>query len=212
MAKTQEKFEITAEIIKGAATYIPLEDKMAFAEAVAESVLEPVEITAQKRQSDEVITLPQIWEENPQKKQLFLMQLFLRHYLRVEVPDNFSTRDYDKYASTHPMNQLERFKGNVEIKHIIFDLLADFKELKKLLDLKIFNLKATRNDMLERFLAGVNLLSTPDNIKALTAGLKQATEQLQQRGADIAKLQVAAGKLETQVSNAETKKFVSEKK
>lgn len=208
----KKKFEITEELIKGAATYIPLEDKMAFAEAVAESVLEPVEISAQKIQSDEVITLPQLWEENPQKKQLFLMQLFLRHYLRVEVPDNFSTRDYDEYAKVHPINQLERFKGNTEVKHIIFDLLADYKELKKLLDIKIFNLKATRNDALERFLAGVNLLSTPDNLKALTSSLKQATEQLQQRGADIAKLQVAAGKLETQASNAETKKFVSEKK
>lgn len=208
----QKRFEITEEIIKGAATYIPLEDKMAFAEAVAESVLEPVEITAQKRQSDEVITLPQLWEENPQKKQLFLMQLFLRHYLRISVPDDFSTREYDKYASTHPMNQLERFKGNTEVKHIIFDLLADYKELKKLLDTKIFNLKAIRNDALERFLAGVNLLSTPENLQALSAGLKQATEQLQQRGADIAKLQVAAGKMQTQVSNAETKKFVNEQK
>ena len=31
----KKKFEITEELIKGAATYIPLEDKMAFAEAVA---------------------------------------------------------------------------------------------------------------------------------------------------------------------------------
>jgi len=107
----KKKFEITEELIKGAATYIPLEDKMAFAEAVAESVLEPVEISAQKIQSDEVITLPQLWEENPQKKQLFLMQLFLRHYLRVEVPDNFSTRDYDEYAKVHPMNQLEQYRS-----------------------------------------------------------------------------------------------------
>lgn len=208
----QKKFEITEEIIKGAATYIPLEDKMAFAQAVAESVLDPVEITAQKRQSNEVIVLPQLWEENPQKKQLFLMQLFLRHYLRVEVPDNFSTREYDKYASAHPMNQLERFKGNAEVKCIIFDLLADYKETKKLLDIAIYNLKAARNDALERFLAGVNLLSTPENLQALAGGLRQATEQLQQKSAEITKLQTAVGKAKTQASNAQTKKFVNENK
>lgn len=206
----QKEFIITEQIIQGAVTYIPLEDKVAFAQAVAESVLEPVEIMSKKVQSDEVIALPELYEENSQMKQIFLMQFFLRHYLRLDVPNEFSTSDYDKYASSHPMNQLERFKGNAEVKCKVFDLLADYKELKKHLDIAIFNLKSARNDTLERFLAGVNLLSTPENIRALTDNLRQATEQLQQKREDIAKFQVAAGKTKTQASNAETKKFVNE--
>ena len=189
----QERFEITDEMINKATDYIPLINKIAIAKTVAEHCVQPVEISVQKIQSDETLTLPEMYEDDTMAKQINLMYILLTEYLHVEVNDDFSAEDYDKYAKSHPMNQLERFKsGSIEVKNKVFDLLYDFKELKKLIDTEIYNLKSAHNDTLERFLAGITLLSNPENIQKMVTELQKVTEQVEDKQAEVKKKRATA--------------------
>ena len=196
-----EQFIITDEMITNATDYIPLVSKIAIAKTLADRCVQAVDISVQKIQSDETLTLPQMYEDDTMAKQLNLMYILLTEYLHVEVNDDFSVEDYDKYAKFHPLNQLERLKsGNVEVKNKVFNLLYDFKELKKLIDTETYNLKSAHNDTLERFLAGVTLLSNPENVQKMVAELQKVTEQVQEKQVEIKQ------------KRATTKKAIVEKK
>ena len=173
-----EKFTITKEIIEKATDYIPLAEKQAIAKVIAENSIEPIEMSVLSVQADSTLALPQRYEENWLLKKLYLAQYFLTEYLHIELSENFSVKDYDNFFNAHPFEQLERLKRNKEIADKVFDILADYGELKKLTEVEIYNAKAARNDTLERFLAGITVLSTPENIEAMTKELKNATEQL----------------------------------
>lgn len=198
MEKEKWEFIINEQMIKDATAYIPLLSKVAIATTIAQYCIQPVEMSIQKMQSDETLTLPQMYEDDTTSKNLHLMYILLTEYLHVQVNDDFSTDDYDKYAKFHPMNQLERFKsGSPEIKNKVFDLLYDFKELKKLIDTEIYNLKCARNDTLERFLAGVTLLSNPENVQKMVAELQKITEQVQEKQGEVKQKRATAKKTET---------------
>ena len=181
--KNNVVLEITEEMIEKADSYIPLEQKMSFARLVAPDCVENVEMSVQKAQSDATLTLPQMWREKTELKQLYLLQFFLREYLHIDVPDNFGTNDYNAYAKFHPICQLERFKykSSPAIKDKVYDLLSDFRDLKRFLEVEIHSELANRNDLLEPLLAGVTLLSSPVNIKELLTELKSKSGELEKK-------------------------------
>lgn len=164
-------FEITEEMIQRATTYVPLSEKMAFAKLIAPECLVQADIGNRKEQIDSMMALPPLYEENVQLKNLYLMQYFLTRYLNIDIGEaaniNFSSEIYDQYASSHPMNQLERMKSNPAIKDKVFNLIADYKELKKILDVEIYNRKTERNDGLNRFMTGMALAATPEAVEGL---------------------------------------------
>ena len=168
------KFEITEEMIQRAERYIPISQKVAFAETYAPECLRQVSITTQKLQSDTILALPQLYEESTLMKQLILMQGFLTLYLHIDTGDEFTANKYDLFASFHPMNQLERLKTNPNIKDKVFDILADYKELKKIFEVELYNRKSTINDSVERILAGVAVINDPETLKKVMEELKKA--------------------------------------
>lgn len=168
------KFEITEEMIHRAERYIPLSQKVAFAETYAPECLRSVSITTQKLQSDSILALPQLHEENTLVKQLILMQGFLSLYLHVDTGDEFTANTYDLFAASHPMNQLERMKANQNVKDKVFDILADYKELKKIFEVELYNRKSTINDSVERILAAIAVISDPETLKKVMEELKKA--------------------------------------
>lgn len=175
-------FEITHEMIENATVYIPLAQKQAFAELVAEDVTVPVETSVLSVQADHTLALPKQYEENCFLKKLYLAKFFLEEYLHVEASADggFTPVDYDKFFASHPMNQLERYKNaseSKEFKDKVFDILADFKELKKTVDTEIYKSLMRKNDSMERFLAGITVFSTPENVKLLTEELQKSAEQ-----------------------------------
>lgn len=174
------KFIISEEMIKNATCYIPIETKVAFSKARAEECLENVEISALKLQADTLVALPPVWQENTVLKQLVLMYGFLTMYLHIEVPEDFDTATYNLYAQSHPLNQLERLKTNVLIKDKVFDIISDFKDLKKILDIEIFNLRTARNDGWERALAGIATISSPDTIKEMLNSMHKIVPTIKQ--------------------------------
>lgn len=178
-----DQFVISEDMILKAKTYIPLAEKVAFAKVTAPLCLETVEISTMKVQSDATLALPEMVEENPLIKQLYLMEFFLAKYFGIKIEGDFNSKAYDHYARSHPLNQLERFKGtgiskDKEVRDRVFDILSDFKEVKKYLEVEIYNLRMSRNDSLERFLAGITVLSDPETIKALTEELKKSGTKL----------------------------------
>ena len=101
------------------------------------------------------------------------MSVLLMEYLKVTIPDDFSDKDYDRYASSHILNQLERFKSNAELKDKVFDLLNDYRDFKKILDTEIFNEKEVRNDSVERLSAAISIVSNPENIAKMKDELEK---------------------------------------
>ena len=191
-------FLLTEDMLLKAETYIPLMMKREFAEIVAPDCIEPVEMSVQKTQSDATVALPQMYEEKPHMRQLYLLQFFLLHYLKLEdVPDEFSAKEYDYYASSHLFCQLDKLKNKAtssEVKDKVYCLLADFRELQKWLDRKIGALLKSHNDALERFLAGIAIASSPDAVRKLTEELKEVSGDLTAKLKERAKKRVAADK------------------
>ena len=178
MATKKFNCVITEEMVKRAEEYIPLSQKIAFVEVYSGDCLRPVDISTQKLQSDALLPLPHLYEEDLLHKQLVLMKVFLEMYLHVEVPAEFSCKEYDKFAKAHPMNQLERLKNIPSVKDKVFNIIADYKELKKLFEIGIYNRKASHNDGIERALAGITVINDPETMKKVVEELKKAQPQL----------------------------------
>ena len=181
MATKKFNFVITEEMVKRAEEYIPLAQKIAFVEVYSGECLKPVDISTQKLRSDALLPLPQLYEEDLLQKQLVLMKAFLEMYFHVEVSAEFGCKEYDKFAKSHPMNQLERLKNLLSIKDKVFNIIADYKELKKLFEIGIYNRKASRNDGIERALAGITVINDPETMKKVIEELKKAQPQLAQK-------------------------------
>ena len=96
-----------------------------------------------------------------------------------EAEDGYE--QYDRYASGHLLNQIERFKGDRETKNAAFDLMEDFREYKKFVDTIIYNEKQNRNDPLQRFTATLEVMSTPENIKILVDELSKTGDELAEK-------------------------------
>lgn len=190
---------ITEEMIQRATSYVPLARKIALAQTIAPECVYAAEITTQTLEANRVLALPQIYLENVTVKQLYLMQVFLTEYLLIEIPKDengneldFNTEVYDAFACTHPLNQLERMKTNPVVKDKVFDILADYKEFKKLLDIEIFNLRTARNDAWERALAGIGVISSPEAIKKMQSELEKLNATIAKGKATAAKTKKTA--------------------
>lgn len=178
----REKFRITDEMIRGASDYIPFDEKRTIAEDQA-----PACLAASDRDTDEIATetqipIPQLYKERCGAKQYFLMYYFLTKYLHVKIDENkWSNEEYDYYASSHIFNQLERFKsGDAEIKNKVFDLLYDYKQLKSMLEVEIYNLKEAKNNGLDRIQSYLDLFSTPDNVAKLNKLIQKNLGELEE--------------------------------
>lgn len=179
------EFKITKELILKAKSYMPLEEKIAYSTSIAENCLRDYKTADQNRVGEKFLALPYLKGEDMGLKSVLLMNVLLGFYFDIELktsdnPDNVY-KEYNKYASGNILNQIERFKSDVEIKDKVFDLIADYKDFKKMVDTEIYNLKALNNDPIARLSASIQILSTPENIKLLSEELKKATEEYENK-------------------------------
>ena len=169
----KKRFIVTEEMVRGAADYLPLSKKVAIAKAIAPSCIIKSKTAEQNQKGLEFLALPTLWVDDMESKSLYAMSVLLMEYLKVTIPDDFSDKDYDRYASSHILNQLERFKSNAELKDKVFDLLNDYRDFKKILDTEIFNEKEVRNDSVERLSAAISIVSNPENIAKMKDELEK---------------------------------------
>lgn len=181
-----ENFELSKEVLQKANTYMSLAQKTILAELVARRSVKPIRGLATEKESKEqsaFIAIPSVVGEDSDMKEKLLLNVLLSHYLDIAVPE-MDNNIYDFYMGGHLLNQLERFKTDSELKIKAFDILADFKQFKKMVDIEIYNIKTKENDVVERTLKGVSLFAAekitenPELIDKFTDELKKAVENL----------------------------------
>lgn len=187
------EFELTKDMLKGAKTYMPLAVKRELAHEVAYACVKPmkrvkwdgVHILPQDEAEalrDDPSALPDIMEEDIALKMCLLQNVLLSWYFDVDMdPGEDAYALYDRYAGSHLMNQLERFKSDRETKNIAFDLTEDWREFKKMVDTIIYNYKMAANDPLKRFDAMLTVFSSPENLQALLTELEKAGNEAEKK-------------------------------
>lgn len=175
------KHRLTVEAVQNAASYVSLADKVAFSRIFAEECIDEIPLTATKVQSDAMLALPQRYKENRAKSETLLGRVLLGFYLKMIDPfEPMTTEQIDEYLGSHIENQLERLKQVPACKEKVFDLMSDYAKFRRIFLSEVRDEVEMRNDTLERLLAGIGVMSSPETITALMAELKKASTQLSQ--------------------------------
>lgn len=177
-------FKVTKEMLKAAVTYMPLYTKEAVSKQIAELCLEDIDTAEQNKIGEAIIAMPHLKGENLTLKNILLLNTLVGYYLDQDMPETDENgkeidafERYDYYAGGHLLNQIERFKSDPEVKDIVFDLMSDYKDFKKLVDTEIYNAKANTNDLIPRMFAAIEVLSTPETMNTIVEELKKLGEE-----------------------------------
>ena len=101
---------------------------------------------------------------------------FDRMEVRVEGETYLmSADDYDRWAGGHLFNQIDRMKGKgPELRDKAFDLLADYRDLEKMLKTEIYGMLQAMNDPVSRFQDLAAQSMTPEAVQKTLDDLKEA--------------------------------------
>lgn len=178
-----EQFKITKEMMLNAKTYMPLSIKEELSKQIAELCLVPMKTAESNRKGEQVLALPYLKVEELSIKYMLMQNTLLSFYFNVETDENEdeeTTYDiYDYYASSNPLGQIERYKSDHELKDKAFDLLADYKDFKKMVDAQLFNLKLSANDNFARLTSAIAVFATPENLEKTADYLQNQIEDNQ---------------------------------
>ena len=163
-------YVITEEMLRKARDYVPAREKEVFCSAAAQNCFDKLSVRASINGSE--VEMPPMYGENGVIRSRYLLSALLRLYFRVDYEpveaDGFilSLDDYDRWAARHPLNTIERMKSKAALKDKAFDLLADYRELERLLNNEIRKLAAAYNDTVSRLVAELSGNMTPEAIEA----------------------------------------------
>ena len=144
-----EKYELTKKTIMEARTYLPLAEKMEFL-SNAQNCFDRLRITDGKEE------MPPMWKENAGLKARYLMRVLLVNYLGISCEEEsdylITEAEYDKYAGSHIIMQIERFKRDADkdARDTAYDLLSDYFHLEKSFQSEINALLGVQNDSIIR--------------------------------------------------------------
>ena len=184
-----EKIIITEEQMKNAVTYAPAKVKEEFVEYCCRRCLSTSKIDLGVGDNS---AMPNMYIEDTFAKSRYLMSALCVLYLGVpldkidrEKEDEWLMTDaeYDHYAMSHIVNQIERMKSNAELRDKAFDLLRDYRDLEKRLNTAIYNTMAVMNDPINRLFQKLAFDMSPEALEAQ----KKELERLQQEMEDIKK-------------------------
>ena len=184
-----EKIIITEEQMKNAVTYAPAKTKEEFVEYCCRRCLSTSKIDLGVGDNS---AMPNMYIEDTFAKSRYLMTALCVLYLGIpadkldkESGDDWLMTDaeYDHYAISHIVNQIERMKSNAELRDKAFDLLRDYRDLEKRLNTAIYNTMAVMNDPINRLFQKLAFDMSPEALEAQ----KKELERLQQEMEDIKK-------------------------
>lgn len=174
---------ITEADLAKASTYIPIESKDRIARIVAAFCVEP---------ADGENGAP-VYRENRKLRQMFLMGILAEMYLhrdyriqRVKLGESGEEQDvrllmqlseYDDWAGSHVVNQLERLKKDKtkKVSNTVYDLLYDYKAFEGMIFGAIRDELEARNDALHRAAAALCEI-TPDLIRTAVGEIREAAK------------------------------------
>lgn len=167
---------ITEKDILDASTYIGVSVKEQFVRAVAFLCLEPVEV------QNDGDTYPLMFRENKKIKAQYLMGVLATLLKRPfeseklksgeELTGCMAEAEYDRWAQSHVMNQLERLKKalkNSEAVNKLFDLLYEYKAFELMLTGAIKDELEVRNDVFNRAMQWFTLSAADAGVKEIVS-------------------------------------------
>lgn len=180
---------ISAEDIKNARTYMPLEVKDRVAVQIAEWCVQPDKPDAQHPAED----APPLYHEKRGLRHLLMMGVLARYYLgrdfdsedvtvtdadghevdKIPVDYYMSIPAYNEWASSAVMNQMERLKKNKEISDRVYDILYDFKAFENMVYGAIRDEVERRNDLILRASAYFAGSVSPEDLKSMVDELEE---------------------------------------
>ena len=167
---------ITEQDVLDAETYVPIGTKEQFTRAIAFLCLEPVEVRTDEDSED---YLPLMFRENKKLKAQYLMGVlamllkkpFTSQKLASgeELTGCMDEPEYDAWASSHVMNQLERMKKgkNGPVVNSLFDLLYEYKAFEFMLTGAIRDELEERNDVFNRTMQWFGLSAADAGVREL---------------------------------------------
>lgn len=167
------------EVFAKANAYVPLMEKAAIVSHCAERCIDRVVVNTGERFRGDV---PPMYRENGQRKRRYLMGILARAYLRLDFDgceeDKWlmSADDYDLVGGVQLVNQIDRMKKQSDaLRDKAYDLLADYRDLEKMLNTEINANLAVMNDVVARMAMSGAAAMTPENMKELA----ELAEQVQ---------------------------------
>lgn len=175
-----EHFVLTKDALLAARTYLPVAVKEDFVRQNAVRCFDRLSIDLDGEK------LPEMFKENTFLKSRYLMTALVKLYLGLdgvfgEDGDEWlMTRiDYDRFAGSHIVSQIERFKSDKDTRNICFDLLSDYYDLDKRMTAEIRGLLAVHNDTLTRSQTMTH--NDLETLPALIAELQKLEQAAQER-------------------------------
>ena len=166
---------ITEKDILDASSYIGISTKEAFTRAIAFVCLEPVQVEV----DDDGNVLPTMFRENKKIKAQYMMgtlanllgKRFESEKLQSgeELTGCMAETEYDLWAQSHVMNQLERLKKvkNTEVVNKLFDVLYEYKATEFMLTGAIKDELEIRNDPFNRAMQWFTLSAADAGVKEI---------------------------------------------
>lgn len=172
-----DKFTITGDMIYSAKKYMPLNDKAAIAQSIAELCVVPMRTAKGNEIGNGIFALPPLYTEDGVIKRKCLLNVFLSYYFDVEL-DEVTSEVYDRFGESQIFNQLERMKTSPAVRDGVFDILTDYRELKGMVDAQIFAKIRNANDPLARIAAAIAVSLTPEKVKELGEQIKSLQKEI----------------------------------
>ena len=167
-------------------TYIHLTEKQKIAEHIASGSL--VRYRSTVGYGGEELFDAAVTAEDVPTRWRYMMGVLFKFYLRIEFQPVegedylMAADDYDRAASIHVLNALERMKSDMGARDKVFDLLRDYKDLERMVSVELNAQLAARNDLLPRILHVLTQTATP----AALANLQEMEGKLGEEAKRIA--------------------------
>ena len=174
------------EVFINAKSYVPLVQKEEIVSYCAERCIDRVVVnTGEKFRGD----TPPMYRENGQRKRRYLLGILARAYLQLNFEgcggDRWlmSADDYDWVGGVQLINQIDRMKKQSDaLRDKAYDLLADYRDLEKMLNTEINANLRIMNDVVARMAMSAASAMTPESLQELTEmakELKQTADNIQ---------------------------------
>ena len=175
-------------------TYIPLLEKQKIAGHIAAGSLVRYHSTVDY--GGEELFDAAITAEDVPTRWRYMMGVLFKFYLRIDFDPVegedylMAADDYDRAASAHILNVLERMKSDAAARDKVFDLLRDYKDLERMVSVELSAQLAARNDILPRILQVLTQTATPAalaNLQEMEGKLGEEAKRLSERVQGIQK-------------------------
>lgn len=180
---SMEVYTINETTIEKANKYIPVSIKNAFVKQIAPKCIERVGMRASE--NGVTVVIPDMNKENTEVKYRYLMGALVGFYLNAKFDveseeDDFlmSMDEYDKWAGGHILNQIERFKSDMKLRDMCFDIIQDYKDLEKRLNSEIYSLVQVSNEPVSRLIATMQLTMSEEALNNMIEKTKEMQEEI----------------------------------